>query len=266
MQPPEIIRSRANAVLRRMRRLKQRSGDGDLMLLEGPRLLREALAARVEFTEVLASPRADEVPAARLALNELADAGVPVRLVEAGLLDEFSEVETTQGVLALARRPRLDAGAALSGKAPLVLVAISVQNPGNLGGLLRTAEAAFATGALLVAGCADPFSAKALRGSMGSAFRLPLGIELQLDAALDQLRARGLALVAATGTAADPYTSMDWARPTALLVGNEGRGLPDDLLARVDQRVCIPMAHGVESLNVGVAAGVLLFEAARQRQ
>jgi tRNA G18 (ribose-2'-O)-methylase SpoU len=147
----------------------------------------------------------------------------------------------------------------------LVLVADAVQNPGNLGGLLRTAEAAGATGVFLTAGCADPFSWKALRGSMGSAFRLPQRRGLSLAEVLERLRARGVAVLAAAADGELRYDEADLRRPTALLVGNEGAGLSPSALAAADARLRIPIAPHVESLNVAVAAALVLYEAARQR-
>jgi RNA methyltransferase, TrmH family len=147
-----------------------------------------------------------------------------------------------------------------------LLVAVGIQNPGNLGSLLRTAEAAGATGAWLTEGCADPYSWKSLRGSMGSAFRLPLRRRVETASLAETLRARGLRTLAAGATAARRYDAVDLRGPLALLLGSEGAGLPDELAAAAELRVSIPLARPVESLNVGVAAGILLFEAARQRR
>lgn len=252
--PPadEVVTSRSNPLVARLRALKSRA-DADLALVEGPKLLAEAVSAGVAILEVAASPGAS-VPAVP----------VPVRRVAAELLASLSEMETSQGVVAVARRPSFDEEAVLRG-VPLVLVAAGVQNPGNLGGLLRTAEAAGASGAYLTDGCADPFSWKALRGSMGSAFRLPHVRRLSLDEALRRLESRGItiAAAAASGTACD---AADLRGPLALVVGPEGSGLPAEVVARAGLRVAVPMRAPVESLNVGVAAGVLLFEAARQRR
>jgi len=147
-----------------------------------------------------------------------------------------------------------------------VLVAAGIQDPGNLGALLRTAEAAGATGAYLTDGAADPFSWKALRGSMGSAFRLPHRRRLATADALSRLEARGVTVVAADPEGGQRYDHADLRRPVAILLGPEGAGLAPTTRARASAAVAIPMARGVESLNVAVAAGVLLFEAARQRR
>ena len=147
-----------------------------------------------------------------------------------------------------------------------MLIAAGIQNPGNLGALLRTAEAAGATGAYLTDGAADPFSWKALRGSMGSAFRLPHRRRLSTADALARLQARGVSVVAADPGGAQRYDEADLRRPVAILLGPEGAGLSPAARARASAALAIPMARGVESLNVGVAAGVLFFEAARQRR
>jgi TrmH family RNA methyltransferase len=182
----------------------------------------------------------------------------------AELLASLSELETAQGLLALARRPSFDEERVFR-RTPLVLVADSVQNPGNLGGLLRTAEAAGATGAILTVGCADPFAWKALRGSMGSAFRLPHLRGLAVGEALSALEARGVAVLATAADGERRYDEADLRGPVALVVGSEGAGLPAAVRERASARLRVPLAAPVESLNVGVAAALVLFEAARQR-
>jgi TrmH family RNA methyltransferase len=214
--------------------------------------------------EAAASPRLVHGGRAA-AVDALRSAGVPVRLMDDGVLASLSEVETSQGILALARRPAFDEERLFAGT-PLVLVAAGIQDPGNVGALLRSAEAAGATGAYLTDGAADPFSWKALRGSMGSAFRLPHRRRITTADALARLRAHGVRVIAADPGAALPYFEADLRRPVAFLMGPEGSGLPPALTAGADASVAIPMAPGVESLNVAVAAGVLLFEAARQRR
>jgi TrmH family RNA methyltransferase len=262
--PAEVVRSRANPLYKRLLEMKERGGD-DLALVEGVRLLEEAREAGVPVREVAASPRARDSARGRALLADLEARGVPIRLLEDRLLSSISEMETTQGILALVERPTFAEEALFRGT-PLLLVAVAIQNPGNLGGLLRTAEAAGATGAILTEGTADPLSWKALRGSMGSAFRLPHRRGLPIEATLASLKGRGISTVAAYATASVRYDEADLGGPAAFLLGNEGAGLPPDVMRSADQRVAIPMRGGVESLNVGVAAGILLFEAARQRR
>jgi len=261
---PEIIRSRTNAFFKRIARLKER-GAADLALIEGTRLLYEALDAGVGIREGAVSTRVLASPRGRDLVTELEKRGAPISVLDDGLFQAISEVETSQGVLALAERPAFEEEA-LFRSPPLILVAVGIQNPGNLGGLLRTAEAAGATGAILTEGTADAFSWKALRGSMGSAFRLPQVAGLGARQALELLRSHKVSTVAAYATASVRYDEADLRGPSAFLFGNEGSGLPPEVMQAADRRVGIPMQGAVESLNVGVAAGILLFEAARQRR
>jgi TrmH family RNA methyltransferase len=265
MAAPEVVLSRANPLYRRLRALVERGAAADACLLEGPRLVLEAVLAGVPILEAAAAPRAERTAAGARAIEALASRGTRVRRLSAELVASLSEAETSQGLLAVAERPAFDEAGMIYRGTPLVLVADGVQNPGNLGGLLRTAEAAGATGALLAAGCADPLSWKALRGSMGSAFRLPHGRGRALKDLLDELDRRGLRLVATDAAGESRYDEADLRGPVAVLVGAEGAGLPEAALARAAVRVRIPLRRPVESLNVGVAAALVLFEAARQR-
>ena len=258
------IRSRSNPLFRRFRALKDR-GDADLCLLEGPKLLEEALLSGTVLVEVVAAPRTATGERDDRLLESVRERGTPVRRMDVTLVASLSEAETSQGVLALARRPTFDEGALFRGT-PLIVVAVAVQDPGNLGGLLRTAEAAGATGAYLTAGTADPFSWKALRGSMGSALRVPHVRGIPAGEVVRRLRERGVAVVATAARGDASYDRADLRRPVALLLGAEGAGLPADLVRAADETLSIPTHGHVESLNVGVAAGILLFEAARQRR
>jgi len=264
MAAKEIVRSRANPLYKRLRALKEKGASSELCLLEGPRLVLEALAAGLTLVEAVAAPRAETTAVGRAALTALAASRVSAHRLTAELLASLSETETSQGLLALARRPAFPEELLFRGN-PLLLVADAVQNPGNLGGLLRTAEAAGATGAYLTTGCADPLSWKALRGAMGGAFRLPHVRSLAMEAVLDRLAARGVALLATAADGETRYDQADLRRPVAIVVGAEGAGLNPVTLAGAQARLYVPLAAPVESLNVGVAAALVLYEAARQR-
>jgi TrmH family RNA methyltransferase len=265
MAAPEVVQSRANPLYKRLRALVERSAaDGASCLLEGPKLVLEALGAGLRVVEAAAAPGAGRTTTGERAIEALAGRGVAVRRMSEDLLASLSEADTAQGLLAVAERPRFDVERIFDAT-PLVLVADGVQNPGNLGGLLRSAEAAGATGAMLTAGTADPFSWKALRGSMGSAFRLPHVRGHPIDRVLDLLEARGVRVVATAADGDGRYDEADLRGPVAIVVGAEGAGLPVAVRSRAAARVRIPLHPPVESLNVGVAAALLLFEAARQR-
>jgi TrmH family RNA methyltransferase len=262
----EIVRSRANPLFKRLRALKERGvrSEGELCLLEGPKLVDEALAAGVTIAEAVAATGAEKRPAVATTLAALRACGVPIRWLTDKLVAALSEAETTQGLVALAHRPVFEEEQ-LFGGVPLILVAVGIQNPGNIGALLRSAEAAGATGTYFTKGCADPGSWKALRGSMGSAFRVPQVRGLSPGEVLGRLEGQGVSALAATIDGETRYDEADLAAPVALVLGAEGAGLPPEVARRAAARLRIPLPWSVESLNVGVAAGLLLFEAARQR-
>ncbi len=259
-----LITSRSHPAVKRFRALRAHGDDEGLCVLEGGKLLEEALHAGLQIVDVAASPRALRTDAGVALVASLAATGAPVRQVSEGVLASLSEVEQDQGIVAVAHRRTFPEDALFDGT-PLLLVAAGIQNPGNVGALLRTAEAAGATGAYLAA-CADPWSWKALRGAMGSTFRLPHHRLDGVQDAVARLRARQVTVFAAGSHQGTSYDLADLRRPCAFLLGNEGSGLEPEAHAAADGALLIPMAGATESLNVGVAAGVLLFEAARQRR
>lgn len=268
------ITSPKNPFVQRCRAAAQGDEEGALFA-EGVRLCREGVDAGFPVLAAALSPRCtDEDLRERLgaAANELYECSDEV-------LGKLSALETHQGVAVLFARRAWEpadllrgapsgggAGGGLARGAALVVVAAGVRDPGNLGALLRTAEAAGATGLLALRGGADPFREKAVRGSMGSVFRLPVLAGHTEHAVVRFAEAHGLALVTADGSGEVDYTECDLRRPTALVLGAEAAGVPEALLAAAAARVRIPLQAPVESLNVSVAAGVLLFEARRQRR
>lgn len=258
------ITSRRHPLVQACRDAKAGGADQPL-LLDGWHLLFEAVAADLSV-DVVAFGTAPRDAAAIAALDTLADRGAQVVCVTADVLQAMSPVRTSSGVVALARRPAANLAAAFARPPALVLVAIDVQDPGNVGALVRTAEAAGATGVVAAGVSADPFGWKALRAAMGSAFRLPLarvGDLTEVFAAVDTARAQTVALVPRGGVAVE---TVDGTRPTVLLVGGEGPGLDPDLITAADVRVSLPMSAPVESLNVAVAAALALYGLASRRR
>jgi TrmH family RNA methyltransferase len=261
--PPEPIKSRSNLFVRRLRGLVRNGKEQGLLVVEGVRLCEEALSAGLPVVEAAVTPELAKTERGRRLVEELAYREVTIRWLEPSVMESLSEVETSQGVLLLARRPDIRA-LPLSGERPLVLVAAGVQDPGNLGSLLRMAEAAGVTSVFVGSGSADPFSPKALRGAMGSTFRIPVAFRNAATEVI-ALRRAGIDVWAAAG-GGKPYDAVDWRKPAALVVGNEGAGIPDAIVRACDGIISVPMVGRVESLNVAVAASVILFEAARQRR
>jgi TrmH family RNA methyltransferase len=234
------------------------------LLLDGPHLLFEARASGLPVESAAFEHNALDDPLVRGLAEQLVADGADVFIVSRKTLESMSPVRSPAGAVGIARRtvPSLDG--ALASANSLVVVAHDVQDPGNVGGIMRTAEAAGATAFITTASTADPFGWKALRGSMGSALRLPIA-RGDMAEILAALRAAGIATVALVPRAGQPLFETDLRKPTALILGSEGPGLPDDLLRQADHRITIPMREPVESLNVGVAAALVLYEAFRQR-
>lgn len=246
------------------------------MLLDGAHLLAEALrsdahsgAGRSALLTVVVTHSALARPEIERLCDAAAATGVPVHIVPDALADAISPARTPTGVVALADVRLADLDEVTAGGLPLVVVLAGVQDPGNVGTIVRTAEAAGASGVVLLEGTADPFGWKALRGSMGSALRVPVHRAGETTGVLAALRERGLQLVAADSTAdstADGAGPLpDLLRPSALVVGAEGQGLPHAVSAEADAVVRIPLSAPVESLNVAVATALLLFEVRRRR-
>ncbi len=260
------IVSRDNSLLRQARAVRDGKVD-ELIYVEGLRLCVEALKSKLEIEAVIASEELIRKPQASESFAELSRTSRRVATVSEKLLESISYTKTPQGIVVLARRPeasreRLEASS--TNNALLVLLH-QINNPVNVGAIMRTAEAAGATGIITTKNTSDPFSPKSLRGAMGSAFRLPVWRDAVFNDAISWCREREINVVA-TDVAADlKHTDWDWKRESALLLGPESTGLTDDELKTTDQTVKIPMHGEVESLNVSVAAGIILYEAARQR-
>jgi TrmH family RNA methyltransferase len=222
-------------------------------LLEGKKLVRAGLESGigVEFALVSRGRAGEEA----LALEAK---GIEVVELPEKLFARISTVESPEGILAVARRPaRSQAELPAEG---IVLVSAGIQDPGNLGALARVAEAAGARAFVLMKGSADPFSPKALRGSMGSLLRIPV-FETE---DLSWLRKRGFRLAALVPRGGTEFREVDWKPPLALLLGREASGLDEATVAGADLLVTIPMAGAVESLNVATAAALVLYEANRR--
>ncbi len=255
-----IITSRQNAIVARYRAAAG-GGVRDAMLIDGTHLVADALAARVRIREAAVTAARDADPIA----HALRAANVNVAVVSEAVMKALSPVRTSSGLVALADRPA-DDDAQLYAPAPaLIVLALDVQDPGNVGAIVRAAEAAGATGVVAAGACADPFGWKALRGSMGSALRLPVAIARDAESAAAAARRHGCRLVVASPRGGRPFVGVDLAGPLALVIGGEGAGVPAAILEAADERVTIPMREPVESLNTAVAAALLLYEARRQR-
>lgn len=269
----ETITSRQNALVRTFRSLAARRGRR--LLLEGPHLVADAIVAGLDVEVAAFSARLLERRAGNRAteLRRLADqlerAHARVVGVSDPVMAAMSPAESPSGVIAIAAHEPSTVDAALNGVrslgASLAVLIADVQDPGNLGAIIRTAEAAGATGVVVCGESADPYGWKALRGAMGSSIRLPVAGRPPTREAVAVARARGLRIVSTSPHGGRSLYDADLRRPTALLVGGEGSGLGADIVALADDSISIPMYGSVESLNVAVSAALVLYEALRQR-
>jgi len=263
----KTITSRHNPIVGRFRTMADTPDpSGTQLLLDGAHLVRDARRSGLAFDVVaIASSRLHSNSEERQLAQAFASEGVEVIEASDDVFDALSPVRTPSGIAAIVNRRATDATAMVSRSDAFMLVAIDVQEPGNVGAMLRSAEAGGVTGAFICGASANPFSWKAVRGSMGSALRLPIVSSPNTESVLACLRDAGTRLVATLPRGGDDPDAIDWRGKVAIVLGGEGPGLPMGVLAQCDASVSIPMARSVESLNVAVAAAILVYAARRGR-
>jgi TrmH family RNA methyltransferase len=255
------ISSRQNAVVKRFRDVA-RGRHPDLMLLDGEHLVSEAVRSGIRIETVAIGDRVDGTELMRAA--ERGDA--EIFDVSDQVLAAISPVREPSGIVAIAAKPAISLDDVFAKRPALVVMLSGVQDPGNVGATIRAAEGCGATGVVCSDATADPFGWKALRGAMGSTFRLPVISKQSLADAIARARPHGLKVFATIARDGMPLPECDLGGPVAILFGSEGGGLPDELLSAADTPMTIPMVSPVESLNVAVAAALVVYEAARQRR
>jgi RNA methyltransferase, TrmH family len=255
---PRRVESRQNARIKELRAGLSRGARtvSGQVAIEGLHLAQEAVKSGLPLHTVFVREGSEGL------LEHLALGNAEVLLVPEDVFASAAATEHPQGIAALVETPAFTLQAVLAGT-PLVVIAAGLQDPGNLGTLVRSAEAFGATGMILLPGTVSLWNAKTLRASSGSAFRLPV-INLSAEDAFTALRAADVRLFAAV--AHDGTSEANLCGPSALLVGNEGAGLPEEWIRSADERVTIPCPGPVESLNAAIAGSVLLYEAMRQRR
>jgi TrmH family RNA methyltransferase len=258
-----IVQSKQNVRLKDLRRALAHPGREahGLAGIEGPNLLQEALRAGLRVSCVFVAQEAEHLLGG---LN--LPAKTEVLLVPRELLDSVLATETPQPVAALVEPPKWtwEEVFAVHAKAPLIVVLAGLQDPGNLGTILRSAEAFGAQAVISLPGTVSAWNPKAVRASAGSVFRLPL-LPASAKECFARLRAAGVRIFSTAVEGAKAADRVDLAGAVALVIGNEGNGVPKDVAAEADGAVTIPCPGKVESLNAAVAASVLLYAASRQR-
>ena len=242
----------------KLKRGRERRG---LALAEGVRLVEEVLATGVPIHAALVSPALEATPRGAALAASLRARAPKVESLGDRELAELAATEHPQGVIVVIEPKRFALADIPLGKTGVVLVLDAVQDPGNVGTMIRTAHGLGAAGVITLPGTAELTNPKVLRATMGAAFRLP-AVPATADTTLEWLRKNGAEIWAAD-SAGDGVPLARRPSPVALVVGNEGAGLSPQLLQAATRRVAIPLAAGAESLNVGIAAGILLYEALR---
>jgi RNA methyltransferase, TrmH family len=258
--PVRRVTSKHNARLKELRGALNQPGRGSLAAIEGPTLLEEALRAGLRVACVFAAEGAERMLEGISLPSETEILILPEELLASALT-----TETPQPVAALVEPPAWTwEDLRAKGGNPLLVVLAGLQDAGNLGTILRSAEAFGANGVLSLPGTVNAWNPKAVRASAGSVFRLPL-LHAPAAECFPRLRKAGVRLWTTAARAGTSACEVDLAAAAALLIGNEGNGVPAELAAQADGAVTIPCPGPVESLNAAVAASVLLYEAARQR-
>lgn len=257
--------------MQRFRRLAARRRNDRGLLLDGEHLLAEAIAAGVPIELVLTDGRTPD-----LARRARANGGA-VYLATPSVLEAASPVRSPTGTVAIATWEPADLRDLFPGRTAqatsltpqrspaLAIGLVDVQDPGNTGSVIRSADALDATGVAMLGQTADPGGWRALRGAMGSTFHLPIARGSTAQA-LEEARKAGVAVAATVASDGQPVETVDLRPPLLVLLGNEGAGLPESVIAQADVRLTIPMRPGVDSLNVAVSAALILYEARRQRR
>ena len=267
----EKITSRQNPLVKRFRRVRAGTERAHA-LVEGVRLVEEAIAADVHFETVAFTSALETAERGAALLHALRNVPCRGALVSKQVMEAITDTEAPQGVAAIVSRPYCTLDDLFARKPELLVIADGLQDPGNLGTIIRTAEAAGAAGVITTQHTVDPLNQKAMRASMGAVLRLPVVTGRSRREMVKLCRKHGLRIVGTktrqstiNETKTEVYTEADLTSPFALFLGSEGGGLSEPALLEADLFIHIPMADRVESLNVATAAAILLYETARQR-
>jgi TrmH family RNA methyltransferase len=262
----DAISSRRNSLVKTFRALA-RSRSDERLLLDGVRLVEDAVETGLTLEVVAVSSRLAEPSQAGVDRLTASLAGAPTRVVRVtpAVMAAMSPVRTPSGVVAIAERPAPSLDRAFEDARPLVFVLVGLQDPGNVGAVIRGAVAAGATGLVTCEQTADPYGWKALRGAMGATFRIPVAAGHPAARAVAAARLHGLRVVATQPRGGRGLYEADLSGPLAVLVGGEAWGLETEIQQLADERLSIPMCGSVESLNAAVSAALVAYEAYRQR-
>jgi TrmH family RNA methyltransferase len=261
------ITSRDNPKLKHAKKVRDGKA-ADQIFIEGLRLAEEAIRSRVRISDVLLS--SNFIKSARSAglFDSFLKQGISVNEVDNKIFQPFADTKNSQGIILICERPDTSfsafSGRFQQGVLQLTVFLSEINNPSNLGAIFRTAEAAGVSGIIVSKNSTSVYSPKALRASMGASLRMNVWENAEFNEAIDWSRANGLITTAADINAPKAYTDIDWRIPRLLIMGSEAHGLNAQEILMIEEQIRIPMENDVESLNLAVSCGIMLYEAKRQ--
>lgn len=263
----DVIKSNQNPLIKEVKSLKQKKNRDEqkLFFIEGERFVEEAVKVKVKIDKIFISEDYFANNSHRYFCDKLEKLGYQIILVTDKLFDEISDTENPQGILAVIKVMEANFDDIYSSPDSFIIILDSIQDPGNFGTIIRTADAAGATGIIYSKGCVDLYNPKVLRGTMGSIFHLPVIYCDSLTEAIIEIKEKGIKVYAAHLDAKVDYFNVSMQDKTAIIIGNEANGIKDEVAALADILIKIPMPGKSESLNASVAAGLMMYEVVRQR-
>lgn len=237
----------------------------DAIFVEGLRLAEEVLRAELKIFDVLFTENFRQTERGHKFLQNIKDKADNCAEVSEKIFNSLSDTKNSQGIVIIAAKPETGKSIIEANlrKTPLFILLHQINNPSNLGAILRTAEAADVSGIILTENSADVFSPKALRGAMGASFRIPVWTNADFFEVLSWSKEKNLISVCADVNAEKSYLEIDWKKPRLLIFGSEAHGLNSKERGEIDESLIIPMENNIESLNLAVSCGIILFEAKR---
>lgn len=262
-----VITSTQNETVKEIEKLKTSKGrkEAQAYLLEGVRFLEEALKAGARIRQAFYTTRMLESDRNKSLVDELKAQGVSLQEVSDHVLKKISDTDSPQGIVVVMEKPHIEETALFQESSGIAVLLEEIQDPGNLGTILRTAYAAGVKEIFLSKGTVDPFNPKVLRSTMGAIFNLRLHTGVDSIETINMARSMGYKALVADLDKAEPYYEVDLKDKFLLVMGNEAQGLNPETIEACDKAIKIPMPGGAESLNVSLATGIILFEALRQR-
>lgn len=262
-----MITSRDNDLIKKIHRLTSTAGrrkEGQYFT-EGVRSVLQSLEAKADVDRVVYSKEVFRMPGGRSLVERVRYNGVKTVEVSENLYRLITDTDSPQHIMAVINIKESRLEDTLGAMGPMLVIVDGLQDPGNLGTVIRTADAVGANGVVLLKGTVDPYNPKTVRSTMGSIFSIPVIRKNDTKAVLEGLQEKGFRLIASSPNAQRPYWDVDYRGKVGIVVGNEARGISEQVGKRADIRVVLPMCGEAESLNAAVACGVLLYKALEQR-